>query len=462
MGMTSAEKMRAKRARERLEPTPSVTFSDNPPFSGVSQHVDSKRKNFHPDSSPHAFQDVDSKGEIRNAYNDRARALGKYAKFAATSPSNVGAWAWDVPIDEATGELLPPSLDLAAIRLERFALQSAARSILPSSRTANCLRAFHPVKIDGNSGKLHQRPQVWKSEEFGSCRYSKLLVCASVWNCPVCASVISQRRRAELARAIELHVEQGGGVYLLTLTTPHTQADYLGALLDSQKECLSQHFYGHRSTKELFKRLDSIGHIRALEVTHGRSRQRNNGWHPHYHILLFMREGIDLDDMRLAFYKRWRYACLKSGLAEPSYEHGVTVHGAEFASNYVSKWGLEDEMTKGHIRKAPKAHGETPFDLLRAYFRDRDRQAAALFHEYARCFKGKKQLWWSRGLKDHFQVQELDDEEAATQFETTAECLGYIEVDQWRKILKYDIRGEILELSRHSWESVQELLNSLS
>jgi hypothetical protein len=34
------------------------------------------------------------------------------------------------------------------------------------------------------------------------------------------------------------------------------------------------------------------------------------------------------------------------------------------ASAYVSKWGLEDEMTKGHTKKAAK--GETPFDFLRA------------------------------------------------------------------------------------------------
>ena len=59
-------------------------------------------------------------------------------------------------------------------------------------------------------------------------------------------------------------------------------------------------------------------------------------------------------------------------------------------------------MTKGHTKKA-KAGGETPFDLLRAAMADRqDKQAMALFREFAECFKGKRQLSWSNSLKARF------------------------------------------------------------
>ena len=44
-------------------------------------------------------------------------------------------------------------------------------------------------------------------------------------------------------------------------------------------------------------------------------------------------------------------------------------------------------MTKGHIKKG-KAGGETPFDLLRAVLADKnDKQAAALFAEFAKAFR---------------------------------------------------------------------------
>ncbi len=35
-----------------------------------------------------------------------------------------------------------------------------------------------------------------------------------------------------------------------------------------------------------------------------------------------------------------------------------------YADKYVSKWGLEQEMTKGHIKKGREG-GLTPFDLLK-------------------------------------------------------------------------------------------------
>ena len=39
-------------------------------------------------------------------------------------------------------------------------------------------------------------------------------------------------------------------------------------------------------------------------------------------------------------------------------------------------------------------------DFLRAYLADgQDKQAAALFQEFAQVFKGKRQLHWSKGLK---------------------------------------------------------------
>jgi len=336
-------------------------------------------------------------------------------------------------------------------RVQRFALQSVARSILPESRTAKCLRIrAHDCDV-----------QVWKSKEHGTASYGGLQTCGSVWTCPVCAAKIAERRRVELLDAMELHKAQGGAVYLLTLTTPHQRGDVLSELLDQQGKAL-QSFLRDRKVKEVFKEMGHIGRVRALEVTHGRKSARNNGWHPHFHILQFCyQKGNETDrkDWAARLYVRWAFYCEKAGLGIPSYAHGIKLDDGTKASDYVTKWGLEDEMTKGHTKKA-KAGGETPFDLLRAYMADpTDKQAAALFREFVQVTKGKRQLSWSNGLKARFFVDEKTDEELAAEKDDRAVLLGLLTVDQWRDVLKVDGRGVLLDIAaKGGWHNVQRYL----
>ena len=53
-------------------------------------------------------------------------------------------------------------------------------------------------------------------------------------------------------------------------------------------------------------------------------------------------------------YKVWKDCCLKAGLDEPSEKHGLDLQAGNEAGAYVAKWGLEHEMTKGHIKRARK------------------------------------------------------------------------------------------------------------
>ena len=336
-------------------------------------------------------------------------------------------------------------------RVQRFALQSMARAILPESRTAKCLRIR----------AFDSDVQVWKSREHGTASYGGLQTCGSVWACPVCAAKIAERRRVELLDAMELHKAQGGAVYLLTLTTPHQRGDVLVELLAQQGKAL-QSFLRDRKVKEVFKEMGHLGQVRALEVTHGRKSARNNGWHPHFHILQFCQvNGSEADrkDWTARLYMRWAAYCQKAGLGMPSYAHGIKLDDGTKASDYVTKGGLEDEMTKGHTKKA-KAGGESPFDLLRAAMADRqDKQAMALFREFAECFKGKRQLSWSNGLKARFFVDEKTDEELAQEKDDRAVLLGLLSVDQWRDVLKVDGRGVLLDIAaKGGWHNVQRYL----
>lgn len=98
----------------------------------------------------------------------------------------------------------------------------------------------------------------------------------------------------------------------------------------------------------------------------------------------------------------WQRACRLAGLSIPDDEHGVTVQDGRFAAEYASKWGIEDEMTKATPSKP--ALGITPWGMLRAVLDGDDpeypaERAAALFQVYAAAFAGRRQLYWSNGLR---------------------------------------------------------------
>ena len=207
--------------------------------------------------------------------------------------------------------------------------------------------------------------------------------------------------------------------------------------------------------------MGELGRIRAFEVTHGR-KGTNNGWHPHYHFLQFCQVKADaaqLMDWRTRLYLRWDACCQRAGLGSPSFAHGIDLQDGRKADRYISKWGLEDELTRGHTKKG-RAGGETPFDLLRAVLADKeDRQAAALFLEFSQCFKGKRQLSWSNGLKARFNQAEKDDQEIASEAVEDAQLLGLLTVQQWRDVLKVKARATVLELAAAGgWPSVSRFL----
>jgi len=366
--------------------------------------------------------------------------LGTTAKYSS-APSKV---------DPETGEVSyeKPEFDPVANRLERFALQAAARRILPNSRTAFCLRNVQKSK----------NVEVWQSKEHTTCSYKGLQTCGSVWACPCCSAKISERRRVELRTAIALHNASGGQVLLATFTTPHYLGDDLSQVLEGQAKAL-RYLNSGRAAVAFFDEMGCVGKIRALEVTHGRLRPSNNGWHPHYHVLLFVRSGLDLRLWRVALSERWRTSCIKAGLKAPDLNHGITLEDGSKAAAYASKWGLESEMTKGHTKKAN--HGETPFDLLRAYLANGDKHASVLFREFAETFKGKRQLHWSKGLKKMFGIGDVSDEELSDVQDDVAAMLGTIPLDDWRKILRSDGRGLVLELAVHGWETVRRYIDSL-
>jgi len=280
--------------------------------------------------------------------------------------------------------------------------------------------------------------------------YSGLTVCGSIWLCPICAAKISERRRNDLKSAVAKAKKTGFQVLLLTQTIPHYSNQSLKSLEAKFTRARAKQ-REHSKWKTLSSRLGLSGTLRSLEITHGQ-----NGWHIHTHELLFIRPGADqvnIPQTMLKILTTWQRACKSVGLPKPSIEHGVDLRDGSYADQYVNKWGIEEELTKSHVKKG-RADSLTPWDFLRVVLATGDCFYADLFREYAKVFKGKRQLVWSRGLRDLLGLdEELSDLELAVKEEEQAHLLASLSLDQWRFILSKEVRGEVLEHARLGGES---------
>lgn len=315
-------------------------------------------------------------------------------------------------------------------RRERYACQSVAKMALPDERVSKCLRFV-----------LNQsQVQIWKHLKTQKSFYNGLMVCGSVWNCPVCASKISEKRRKELKQAFDLHNANKGHIALLTLTFRHKKNDRLKDTLKNFTSATSKFRSGKRYQK-IRDNMDIIGTIRVFEITYGK-----NGFHPHIHIAIFYKNKVDLNLIKNDMFDLWQKACKKFGLSTLK-NYGLDLEDGEKANDYLSKhgtWGLDRELSKSHIKEA-KQDSYTPFDFLRWYLITEDKKYLRLFKEYAEALKGKTQLYWSRGLKIHFNIGDKTDEELSKEKLEDADLLGLLTMEEWKLILKNNYRAKLLD-----------------
>jgi hypothetical protein len=143
-------------------------------------------------------------------------ALGTNAKSSAifndNSPISKGLQSKNAVtifehIDESTGEVngflktesneLIQAIDSDRLISEKYMLLSSVRSLMPLSRTAKCNRLSRGCDIT-----------VMKNIEFNSVNFSGVQTCGSPWACPWCSSKISERRKNEVVKALEMQLAQ--------------------------------------------------------------------------------------------------------------------------------------------------------------------------------------------------------------------------------------------------------------
>ena len=388
---------------------------------------------------------------------DQSGQAGQEQRRAGRSPLGTVAKIVSGRANRGRPKRQPTPEEQSEARVLRFALQGTAAGLLPGERVARCLRSQVPTA---------QSVDVQYVSETHSSHYCNLQVCSSVWHCPMCAAKISERRRIELQTLISKHVAAGGSVYMATYTIRHGRFDDLADLLHRFLAARRKMRQGRRG-QALRSDFGVIGTVSVLEVTWS----VENGWHPHTHELIFSMGEIDITGYEKVVRLAWSDAAAANGLEMN--EHGFKLdrtYGA--VADYIAKfghepatdrpWGTETEMVKGHLKQGREGRGEkhyTPFALLRSIHEGAD-DLADKFIEYARCFKGRKQLTYSPGLKAFYAEEEKTDEEVMQEHEHEAVTLVELFPEQWEQVLGNDIRGELLESARSGRPG--EVINFLS
>jgi hypothetical protein len=301
-----------------------------------------------------------------------------------------------------------------------------------------------------NCGVVPVGSQVEIRIKDGSAYYCGLETCGNVWLCPVCSAKIHRRRAAELRDALATWEANGHAASLVTITVPHDLGDALSKLVGAERSAWQRVTAG-AAWQRLKRRLGIAGHVIALEFTWS----DENGWHPHYHVLLIHDQDLDVAAIAALhghIHMRLAASCRDHGLREPDRLHAVRLDAnvsATAAGTYVAKggdWTPAEEVTRGDL-KTSRTGSRTPFQILADYYQTGDARDRALWREYSRVTRNLAAVRWSPGLRTV--VLDIDaepdhtDEQLATE-QVDGSLLAIVPILVWSRIRRVGLDHSLM------------------
>lgn len=354
-----------------------------------------------------------------------------------------------------TGTHMPSDADTTA-RDAQFELREALRAISGLERLKKCgvsvlAGGVTPVLRNGRAG------------------YAGVVTCGSVHVCPCCSTSVRRVRQDELDQVGKFWECESCGLVMMTLTMRHYDRDPLASLADMQREAWKRGFgmNAGRTWRQAKKDFGIRGFVRAWEVTHG-----PNGWHVHYHVLLFLARPLTagrVQELQHLAFKVWSDALVKVGARMPvevSEKDGKPVavridapdrgESGQLARYLMkgqdgkTRWGVAAELTRQDIKQGQAGH-RTPFEIGRAAVReDADPRDVELWREFEETATGVRSLYWSNGLRKlleemGFELDNRDDTRVASDEASAGAPLACIPAATWyRHIARH--KGRALAL----------------
>ena len=258
-------------------------------------------------------------------------------------------------------------------------LHRLARALMPRERLALCGVALRY----GASGVVVRRlPD-------GRAAYSGLYRCGDFWRCPSCRVTLGIRWARQIEAALRAHVESGGSALLATYTVPHTRDEALPVVLVRLADTWRR--YAKHAWRDALG-AHYVGAVRALEVVHG-----VNGWHPHYHALVYISPGLPyLTPVAVALSERWSEVAGAEWRADV---RQVAWDGVAAVARYLTTDGVAGAAFETASPAAKIPAGRSYTQLLDDYARYRSSADAALVYEYAASLHGVHHLTVSPRLR---------------------------------------------------------------
>ncbi len=262
-------------------------------------------------------------------------------------------------------------------------------------------------------------------------------------------------------------VEQGHPLAFVTLTMRHHQAQALALLFAAAGKGWSR-ATGGKAWVAVSEQVD--GWVRVWEVTYGR-----NGWHVHVHAVLILNSADGWEQVAEGMYRRWSAGLMSLGLDAPQLvgQDWHLVEGdqaADDVADYLLKmaedpgFALGGELaysSPGRARAGLKT--EPPFALLERLEQTGEAELLRLWHEWESASKGKRQIGWSRGLRERYGVDVVEDQAIVD------EAIGTEDDDWvawtrtgWRELVRHPARlAQLLEVAEAAGiDAVTGLLDS--
>lgn len=397
--------------------------------------------------------------------------LGNNAIFPALFPSR----SREV-VDHETGEIIRTEIQRNGSLVKARPTPSESRALMYLRKAAtDRLLLLLPKREDGQphrTFKCHRVPlpssqvAAMYSDEYKKAFLAGLQVCANPWLCPICMRKLSERKRVEVEAAIEVAKAMERRAVLLTLTFSHGQGDRLSDLLDRLLEAFEAGFSKNKGGRVFKQRLDLLGMIKALEITWG----SGNGFHPHLHVLMFVGKDApgasEIQEMASAL---WTKTCKAVGL-EAHPRIGCNVQEGNSAGGYISKMGLDDkpsawtlgsEITKG-ASKNGRATGLSMLQVVDLAATG-DKQAIAVWVEYATATQGRHPLRWSNGLRKALGMgAALKDEDLAAETEDeSARVFSLFTGNAWKHIYTQGLWPHLADLIEADFDQAREFIASI-
>ncbi|MBW2011199.1 MAG: hypothetical protein JRI32_06020 [Deltaproteobacteria bacterium] len=252
-------------------------------------------------------------------------------------------------------------------------------------------------------------------------------------------------------------------ILMVTFTTPHHQDQSLSEVLQIQDKTIRRMKNQKQSSRKTYKvyqtimdEIGFVGSVTGRDTTFGQ-----NGWHPHRHEAYFTVKATleDLKKVRINLTVAFAKSFVKCGGTINDlgvfFKRAVVidqVNEKDFhrVSGYITKvdhahWTVAKEVTKG-LSKTAKNGNITPFGML-AVIRSGHEQSGLYsfkFMEFAMTMKGKRSIFYSKGLKLFLGTHWKTDEEIMQENDSMSDLYAILENGDFQQIVDQELLGEVL------------------